>query len=73
MENSFFFLLFDPSEAKNDGTFFFAVLELELRALYLEPFHQPFFVKGFFEIRLMHYLAGLASNCDPPDLCLLSS
>jgi hypothetical protein len=28
-----------------------------------------FFVMGFFE----NYLPGLAWNCDPPDLCLLSS
>jgi hypothetical protein len=39
-----------------------------------EPFHQPFFVMGFFQGKsLKNYLAGLASNHDPPDHCLLSS
>jgi hypothetical protein len=28
---------------------------------------------GIFEIGSLNYLPGLASNCDPPDLCLLSS
>jgi hypothetical protein len=36
---------------RNSFFLFFAVLGLELRAFYLEPFHQPnFFVIGFFEI-----------------------
>jgi hypothetical protein len=30
------------------------------------------FCEGFFEIG-SRYLPGLASNCDPVDLCLLSS
>jgi hypothetical protein len=47
--------------------------------LLLEPLRQPFpFVMGFFEIRSLELFAwgrsgGLASNWDPPDLCLLSS
>jgi hypothetical protein len=51
----------------------FVVLGLELGAyMYLKPFHQPFFVMGFFKIG-SHTLPTLASNCDPSDLCLLSS
>jgi hypothetical protein len=34
---------------------------------------RPIFVKGFFEIGLMNYLLRLASNHNPPDVCLLSS
>jgi hypothetical protein len=30
-------------------------------------------VLGIFEIGLTNYLPRLASNCDPPDLCLLDS
>jgi hypothetical protein len=34
----------------------------------------PFFVMlVFFKIGLVNYLLGLASKCDPPDLCLLSN
>jgi hypothetical protein len=64
-------------------TFFFLreKLGFDLRASYmlagalpLEPLHQPFFVMGFFQIGLPKLLAqGLALNCDPTDLCLLSS
>jgi hypothetical protein len=44
------------------------------QGLHLEPLHQPFFVKGFFKIRVSgNYLPSLAWNCDPSDLCLLSS
>jgi hypothetical protein len=32
-----------------------------------------FFCEGFFKIGLANYLPGLASNCDLPDLCSLSS
>jgi hypothetical protein len=41
--------------------------------LYLEPLHQPFFVMDFFEIGSLELFPRLASNHDPPDLCLLSS
>jgi hypothetical protein len=34
---------------RNLGFLFFAVLGFELRALYFELFHQPFFMMGFFE------------------------
>jgi hypothetical protein len=39
------------------------------QGLHLEPLHQPFFVMGIFKIGSRR----LASNLDPPDLCLLSS
>jgi hypothetical protein len=52
--------------------FFFAVLGLEIRAYILSHSTSPFFVMGFFEIGSWNYLPGLASNRDPPDLCLLS-
>jgi hypothetical protein len=47
---------------------------LELRA-HLVPLHQPFFffVIGFFKTGSLNYLPLLALNCDPSDLCLLSS
>jgi hypothetical protein len=48
---------------------FFVVVEFELRAYTLNHFTSPFFVLGFFE----NILPGLASNLDPPDLCLLIS
>jgi hypothetical protein len=56
------------------------LLELEFRALSLlagvllpEPLHQPFFVLGIFEIGYCQLFAGVALNCNPPHLCLLSS
>jgi hypothetical protein len=54
--------------------FFFAVPGFELRAYTLSNSTSPIFVKGIFELgSLLNYLPGLASNRDPPDLCLLSS
>jgi hypothetical protein len=53
--------------------FFFVVLRLELRAFNLSHSTSPVFVKGFRDRVSWNYLPGLASNCDPPDLCLLSS
>jgi hypothetical protein len=53
--------------------FFFEVLGLELRAFTLSHSTRPIFVRGFRDRVLQNYLPGLASNCDPPDLCLLSS
>jgi hypothetical protein len=54
--------------------FFFAVLGFELRAYNLSHSTSHFFVMGFFSRHdLSNYLARMASNCDPPDLCLLSS
>jgi hypothetical protein len=53
--------------------FFFAVLGFELRAYILSHSTSSIFVMGFFEIGSCDYLPGLASNIDPPDLCLLSS
>jgi hypothetical protein len=50
---------------------FFAVLGLELWAY---TFCWPFFCDGFFQDKsLSNYLPRLALNCDPSDLCLLSS
>jgi hypothetical protein len=51
--------------------FFFAVLGLELRAYALSHSTSPppFFSRYVPE----NYLPGLALNCDPPDLCFLSS
>jgi hypothetical protein len=43
------------------------------QCLHLELLHQPFFVKGFFEMWISWTLLGLASNHEPPDLCILSS
>jgi hypothetical protein len=45
------------------------------QGLHLEPLHQPFFVmvNSFFWESLVNYLPRLASNLDPPNLCLLSS
>jgi hypothetical protein len=54
-------------------TFFFPVLGLELRTFTLSHSTSPIFVKGFSRLGLVNYLPGLASNLDPPDLCLLSS
>jgi hypothetical protein len=53
--------------------FIFLVLGFELRAYTLSHSTSPFFVKGFSRWGLSNYLPGLASNLDPPDLCLLSS
>jgi hypothetical protein len=54
-------------------SFIFAVLGLELRAFTLSHSTSPIFVKGFLRQGLENYLLWLASNHDPPDLCLLSS
>jgi hypothetical protein len=48
---------------------FFLVLGFELRALHLSAL----FYVGFFKIGSLSYLPGLASNCNPPHLYLLSS
>jgi hypothetical protein len=40
------------------------------QGLHAELLHQPFFVKGFFEIGSLELFA---LNRDPPDLCFLSS
>jgi hypothetical protein len=48
--------------------FFFAVLEFELRAYTLSHSTNLFFKIGF-----INFLPRLASNHDPPDICLLSS
>jgi hypothetical protein len=53
--------------------FFLVVLGLELRTFTLSHSTSPIFVKGFSRQGLANYLLRLASNCDPPDLCLLSS
>jgi hypothetical protein len=55
--------------------FFFSILGFELRAHTLNHSTSPIFVKGFSIWRgvSQNYLPGLASNRDPPDLCLLSS
>jgi hypothetical protein len=53
--------------------FVFAILGFELRAYTLSHSTSPFFVKGIFKIGSLKLLPGLASNHNPPDLCLLSS
>jgi hypothetical protein len=52
---------------------YFVVPEFELRACTLSHSISPFFVMAFSKIGSFHYLLMLASTCDPPDLCLLSS
>jgi hypothetical protein len=56
-----------------DKSFFFLVLGRELRAFTLSHSTRPFFEGFFSRLGLANYLSRLASNCDPPDLCLLSS
>jgi hypothetical protein len=51
----------------------FVVLGLELRPFTLSHSTSPIFCDRFFRDSLMNYLPGLASNCNAPDLCLLSS
>jgi hypothetical protein len=64
--------------------FFLSVLGLELRGscllgfarqarFHFELLHQLCFLLGFFEIVSCTICLRLASNCDPSDLCLLSS
>jgi hypothetical protein len=54
--------------------FFFCGTGVWTQGLPLETFHQPFFVIFFFQNRVLWtILPRLPSNCDPPDLCLLSS
>jgi hypothetical protein len=43
------------------------------QGLHLGPLHQPFIVKGFFEIGFLELFAQAGFERDPPDLCLLSS
>jgi hypothetical protein len=50
--------------------FFFVSTGTANSGLHLESLHQPFFVMGFFEIGSMTICPGLASNLDPPNLCL---
>jgi hypothetical protein len=62
-------------ENKRSILFFFFFLQFWglISGLHLEPLHQPnFWWWGFLRQGLMNYLPGLALNCDPPDLCLLS-
>jgi hypothetical protein len=42
------------------------------QGLLLKTPHQPYFCEGFFEIGSLE-LFGMASNCNLPDLCLLTS
>jgi hypothetical protein len=71
---------------KRECSFFFffcnTVVGFELRTLCLlgrcilslEPLHQTFLcVFGIFKIGAHRLFAWTASNCDPPDLCLLTS
>jgi hypothetical protein len=53
--------------------FFFAILGFELRAYTLSHAISPFLWWVFSRSGLLNSLPGLASNRDPPDLCLLSS
>jgi hypothetical protein len=43
------------------------------QGLHFEPLHQPFFVLCILEIGSHALFARLASNLNPPDVCLLSS
>jgi hypothetical protein len=52
---------------------FFSLLGLELRAFILSYSTSSIFVKGVLRYGLVNYLSRLASNHDPPDLCLLSN
>jgi hypothetical protein len=63
----------ENKEKRLEKLFFFVVLGLELRAFTLSHPTSPIFVKGFLRQGLENYFPGLASNYDPPDLCLLSS
>jgi hypothetical protein len=47
--------------------------ELNSRAYTLSHAAGPFFMMGFFETEYHELFAWLASNHDPPDICLLSS
>jgi hypothetical protein len=49
------------------------VLGFKLRAFTLDHSTNPIVVKGLSTWGLTNYLPRLASNCNPPDLCLLSS
>jgi hypothetical protein len=54
--------------------FFFSVLGLEFMVFTLSHSTSTYFVMGFFGDRVSGTICqGLASNCDPPDLCFLSS
>jgi hypothetical protein len=53
--------------------YFFVVLRFELRAYTLSHSTNPLFCDGFFEIQSRELFAPVASNFEPPDLCLLSS
>jgi hypothetical protein len=52
--------------------FFFVVLGFELRAYTLSHSINSFLVKGIFKIESRELFASAASNCNLPDLCLLS-
>jgi hypothetical protein len=52
--------------------YLFVVLGLELSAFSLSHSTSPIFVKGILRYGLANYLPRLASNCDPPHLCLLN-
>jgi hypothetical protein len=53
--------------------FFSFSIEAWTQGLHFESIRQPFFVKRFSRQGLMNYMPRLALNCNPPDLCLLSS
>jgi hypothetical protein len=54
--------------------FFFSGAGAWIQGLHFQPLHQLYFCAGFFQDRVSwNYLPALASNHDPPDLCLLSS
>jgi hypothetical protein len=53
---------------------FFCGIGVWTQDLHLEPLHQPFFVLGIFKTGSQGInCPGLASNCEPPYPCLLSS
>jgi hypothetical protein len=62
------------SNITNKSFFFFlVVLGFELRAYTLSHSTSPFCDGLFSKIETHKLFAQLASNCDPPDLCLLTS
>jgi hypothetical protein len=57
----------------NSLVLFFAVLGFELRTFTLSHSASPVFMRYFWRQGLVNYCPRLASNRDPPDLCLPGS
>jgi hypothetical protein len=73
--------VFQPSSSINSHfeswwLFVFSGTGAWTRSLHLEPLHQPLFCDGFFSrwgLTNHKLFAWPGLNCDPTDLCLLSS